>query len=56
MKNSLFKEQKYTEAFNIFRQAAEFGDPRAQCYLGTLYLSKMGIPDQEFVMADVSIW
>lgn len=41
-------EKDYVEAVNWFRKAAEYGDPRAEFYLGAAYASGLGLADQDY--------
>ena len=42
-----------TEAFNLFRKAAEQGFPEAQYYLGDCYLNGRGVKEDE---AKATLW
>ena len=43
-----YKAKKYTDAFKSFKIAAEQGDPKSQCYLGSLYKNKEGVSAQGY--------
>jgi len=37
-------QDKYNEAINCFRKAAELGDAEGQCVFGTVYYTGVGLP------------